>query len=379
MKKNMQDYNRVLGRVHISGRCREELLRAAAAGEQPRESRRVIMLDRALPALTGAAACLILLSCGGILLSGLREKRLEMQTASEAQTTAEHTQHSAETSTVQAAEATGTADREKEGIAYQTTLSEDADRAPLFVTTAAAEIIPAAADTVTTTGDAIITTVEPQVSSISSATILQDTAATTSGSEAAVSTEETTQTEETAQTETTQTETEAPEAEPEYRMMILPNDVFSELAKAVETITKAEFLETVSRMTAGETYRLDDSLGAAEQWLVPMYDKGLITREELFESMRTIAVGGRLSDSFIAFADSSEVIKNVRDWYVHPNENPNPSTESAVMLLRTMYSELAFSQVHCEYHYVIYDIKQDDRGIDTLGISILNYYGLNEY
>ena len=253
MKKNMQDYNRVLGRVHISGRCREELLRAAAAGEQPRESRRVIMLDRALPALTGAAACLILLSCGGILLNGLREKRLEMQTASEAQTTAEHTQHSAETSTVQAAEATGTADREKEGIAYQTTLSEDADRAPLFVTTAAAEIITAAADTVTTTGEAIITTVEPQVSSISSATILQDTAAATSGSEAAVSTEE-----------TTQTETEAPEAEPEYRMMILPKDVVSELAKAGENITKTEFLETVSRMTAGETYRLDDSLGVAE-------------------------------------------------------------------------------------------------------------------
>lgn len=363
MKKNMQDYNRVLGRVHISGRCREELLRAAAAGEQPRESRRVIMLDRALPALTGAAACLILLSCGGILLSGLREKRLEMQTASEAQTTAERTQHSAETSTVQAAEATGTADREKEGIAYQTTLSEDADRAPLFVTTAAAEIITVAADTVTTTGETVITTVEPQVSFISSATILQDTAAATSGSEAAVSTEE-----------TTQTETEAPEAEPEYRMMILPKDVFSELAKAGENITKEEFLETVSRMTAGETYRLDDSLGVAEQWLVPMYDKGLITREELFDSMRTIAVGGRLSDSFIAFADSSEVIKNVRDWYEHRNENSNPSTESAVMLLRTMYSELAFSQVHCEYQYVIYDIKRDDRGIDPLRISIYNYY-----
>ncbi|MBR6419378.1 MAG: hypothetical protein IKS42_03505 [Oscillospiraceae bacterium] len=363
MKKNMQDYNRVLGRVHISGRCREELLRAAAAGEQPRESRRVIMLDRALPALTGAAACLILLSCGGILLSGLREKRLEMQTASEAQTTAEHTQHSAETSTVQAAEATGTADREKEGIAYQTTLTEDADRAPLFVTTAAAEIITAAADTVTTTGETVFTTVEPQVSFISSATILQDTAATTSGSEAAVSTEETAQTE-----ETTQTETEAPEAEPEYRMMILPKDVVSELAKFGDNITKTEFLETVSRMTAGEPYRLDDSLGVAEEWLEVMYANDLISRTEVLDSMRTIADGGRLSDSFIDYAGSPEVLKTCLDYLTYKgNEVDLP----LAVYLRTVYPTLALPSSNITFRIAILMLQPDSETMSVHYVDIV--------
>ena len=331
MKKNMQDYNRVLGRVHISGRCREELLRAAAAGEQPRESRRVIMLDRALPALTGAAACLILLSCGGILLSGLREKRLEMQTASEAQTTAEHTQHSAETSTVQAAEVTGTADREKEGIAYQTTLSEDADRAPLFVTTAAAEIITAAADTVTTTGEAIITTVEPQVSSISSATILQDTAAATSGSEAAVSTEE-----------TTQTETEAPEAEPVFQLVVLPKNVIQACMKA-DYKSGSAFIEAAYSLTDGKTYRIDDNLVTAADWLIEMYGNDLISSDELFSYMRAVSNGEKLSDDFIEYATSDDVLRAIAHGALYRANRTNQwsaRTSLAVYALRQMYPDI---------------------------------------
>ena len=359
MKKNMQDYNRVLGRVHISGRCREELLRAAAAGEQPRESRRVIMLDRALPALTGAAACLILLSCGGILLSGLREKRLEMQTASEAQTTAEHTQHSAETSTVQAAEVTGTADREKEGIAYQTTLSEDADRAPLFVTTAAAEIITAAADTVTTTGETIITTVEPQVSSISSTTILQDTAATTSGSEAAVSTEE-----------TTQTETEILNEEGEMQLLVLPGDVITACLKETGDGSFEEFLQHVDLLTGGKTYRLDDSLHIAAQWLELMYANDLLSRDELLANMQTLANGERFSDSFIEYATSQEVIRECVHSEIFRTQKWGDSMKTAIMVLHELFPELKDAQGE-NARIVIGNYMQDGKDYSVIHFKLV--------
>lgn len=364
MKKNMQDYNRVLGRVHISGRCREELLRAAAAGEQPRESRRVIMLDRALPALTGAAACLILLSCGGILLSGLREKRLEMQTASEAQTTAEHTQHSAETSTVQAAEVTGTADREKEGIAYQTTLSEDADRAPLFVTTAAAEIITAAADTVTTTGETVITTVEPQVSSISSATILQDTAATTSGSEAAVSTEETTQ------TETTQKEPEILNEEGEMQLLVLPGDVITACIEETGDGSFEEFLQHADLLTGGKTYRLDDSLYIAAQWLELMYANDLLSSDELLASMQTLANGERLSDSFIEYATSQEVIRECVHSEIFRTQKWSESMGSAITILQTMYPVLLDKQQDTAPMIAIIESAKESKSFNCLLFTI---------
>ena len=364
MKKNMQDYNRVLGRVHISGRCREELLRAAAAGEQPRESRRVIMLDRALPALTGAAACLILLSCGGILLSGLREKRLEMQTASEAQTTAEHTQHSAETSTVQAAEATGTADREKEGIAYQTTLSEDADRAPLFVTTAAAETITAAADTFTTTAETITATVLPQVSLISSLNQSQDTAATTSGSEAAVSTEETTQ------TETTQKESEILNEEGEMQLLVLPGDVIAACIEESGDGSFEEFLQHADLLTGGKTYRLDDSLHTATQWLELMYANDLLSSDELLASVQTLANGERLSDSFIEYATSQEVIRECVHSEIFRTQKWSDSMGSAITILQTMYPVLLDKQQDTEPMIAIIESAKETKSFNCLLFTI---------
>lgn len=110
---NMQDYNRLLGRVHLRESCREEILRDGAAGGELRIPQRRFSLWDYAPALTGLAACLMLLICGGIVLSGLRENGLthpassasESQTDTTAQTTTS-TQLQTSVHTMQAAEVT---------------------------------------------------------------------------------------------------------------------------------------------------------------------------------------------------------------------------------------------------------------------------------
>lgn len=73
---NMQDYNRVLSRVHIRPQCRAELFAAAAAGNQPRKRRMFRTFDSMTPRLVSASLCLLLFLSAGILFSGLRRHGL---------------------------------------------------------------------------------------------------------------------------------------------------------------------------------------------------------------------------------------------------------------------------------------------------------------
>ena len=73
---NMQDYNRVISRVHIRPQCRAELFAAAAAGNQSRKRRMFRIIDGMMPRLVSASLCLLLFLSAGILFSGLRRHGL---------------------------------------------------------------------------------------------------------------------------------------------------------------------------------------------------------------------------------------------------------------------------------------------------------------
>ena len=98
---NMQDYNRVYQRVHIRSACREDILRDGASGTPRRITHRRASIWDYAPALTGLAACLMLLICGGIILSGLREGGLQGPTSSETEITSDTAMPYTDTTTAQ--------------------------------------------------------------------------------------------------------------------------------------------------------------------------------------------------------------------------------------------------------------------------------------
>lgn len=83
---NMQDYNRVFARVEMRAACRGEILRDGAAVRQQRIPERS-MYDDLMPRFVGIFACVVLLICGGILYSGLREHGQKPPESSAAETT----------------------------------------------------------------------------------------------------------------------------------------------------------------------------------------------------------------------------------------------------------------------------------------------------
>ena len=149
---NMQDYNRVYQRVHIRAACRNDILRDGASGTPRRITHRRASLWDYAPALTGLAACLMLLICGGIILSGLREGGLQGPTSSETEITSDTAMPYTDTTTAQTQTTARTVSQPEATSDADTTLSAD--------TTLTADTTLAATDTTLITSDTDATGIE---------------------------------------------------------------------------------------------------------------------------------------------------------------------------------------------------------------------------